>query len=227
MLKAISVVYQCAPLYETLTQRDYLFIYKKDAHSVCFIDPVFQKHNFLHLTGLKYAGSGARVADEFYEAALGQRLKVDRVSMDLHKTAEAKLQVLPSLVALPETCRKIGFYVESGFKLHTEVLAGNLTCCMGFVLSGSGRYVPNTVLKKDMKTICRPPLHTIVAALSKEKGEQQYSRIHHVDPRTNACDLQATSFLLRQLAPDVLATLNFGEQSIDEPLEERVSLSDR
>lgn len=41
----------------------------------------------------------------------------------------------------------IGDYDQHSPKLITEKLAGNIQGCMGFVLSSSGKYIPNTILK--------------------------------------------------------------------------------
>ena len=200
MIKALSVVYKCAPMYDLLIKRDHLFIYSVKDNAANFIEPNFQSHNFLHLTGMEYTGT----ADEFFAASLGQRLKYEDVSMRKSGATEVKLLVLPDLVDLPRTGRKIGFYNGTGFSLHTDVLAGNSYGCMGFVRTYDGKYVPNTVLKKDMRSICDLPLHTIVTVLSKGKDEPLYSQIHHRDPRTDIEKLQIPDHLLKKIDPIIL-----------------------
>lgn len=208
MKKALSIVYECAPKYDLLIKRDYLFIYSRNDNTVHFIEPNFQAHNFLHLTGMEYTGT----AGEFFAASLGQRLKYEDVSLRKSGATEVKLQVLPDLFDLPQTGRKIGFYNGNGVSLHTDVLAGNAYGCMGFVLSNDGRYVPNTVLKKDMKSICNLPLHTIVTVLSKEKDKPLYSQIHHRDPRTDIEKLQISALLLQKIDPLILQEFKISPQ---------------
>ena len=166
--KAISIITKCVPLYDVMSQSDYIFIYSKDGHSAEYAEVNFPKNNFLHLTGINYSGS----ASAFYRAAMNNKLN-PKTLVYKNGTTILKLEVIRSLVKLPETARWIGDFDGSGVKLHTEMLAGNTCGCMGFVRAeNSDLFVPNTALKGDIRDVVTQPVGHIIATISKKKAIQ-------------------------------------------------------
>ena len=71
----------------------------------------------------------------------------------------------------------IGEFTGYNIVLQTQKLAGNTNACMGFILNDNlGAYIPNTALKKDIRTITY--LNSkIIAVLKKEHLDNLYKNI--------------------------------------------------
>ncbi len=71
----------------------------------------------------------------------------------------------------------IGMYNQSQPLLSTERIAGSVSVCLGFVRDGGvGRYIPNTVLKGDIRTLVYVP-DRILLTYRKTSKEILYSEI--------------------------------------------------
>ena len=69
----------------------------------------------------------------------------------------------------------IGDYNSCNPKLVTDKLAGGTAACMGFVPTGTKpRYVPNTILKVDIRNYIRNQAH-VIAVYRKPASEPQYT----------------------------------------------------
>jgi len=152
--KVLKKIFESAQAYrKNLQDKNILFIFKK-AHKVCWIEALFLARNFKHLTGVD---SNIR-ANAFYSRALDKRLGTEDLGV-LQGTTELKLDVLPVLIeTLSGKTRKalmIGEKAQvSGYYFHTEKMIGSVSRavgCMGFVQEKSSFYVPNTVLKADIR----------------------------------------------------------------------------
>ena len=159
--QAISIVVTCAEQYrENLANKNLLFICQDKHKRISAIEFSFDASNFLHLTGLKvkklkYKGDDADdtiSAKEFYEKCLAHRLSASDFEFAKDGTTQLKLEVLPRLISKNLSATMIGDYNSRNPKLVTDKLAGNTAACMGFVTTGPAeRYVPNTVLKIDIR----------------------------------------------------------------------------
>ena len=70
----------------------------------------------------------------------------------------------------------IGEYSFSKSLLYTEKLAGNVTACVGFVRDDRF-YIPNTVLREDIRDITKRPQKRVLAVFKKEMKEPVYSEL--------------------------------------------------
>ena len=87
------------------------------------------------------------------------------------------MEVLPRLISKNLSANMIGEYYGSMPLLFTERLAGSTSACMGFVRSDeNGRYVPNTILKGDIRTLVHKADRVIVT-YRKKRSEEKYSEI--------------------------------------------------
>lgn len=186
---AIRIVTTCAKQYkDQLLNRTLLFICIDKHGKASAIEFTFDTSNFLHLTGLKLvnrkwhgSGDGAAVsASDFYEKCLNHRLREDDFYFAKDGTTELKLDVLPSLLTKNLAAKMIGDFHSDKPKLLTEKLAGGQTACMGFVRnSTSDRFVPNTVIKDDIRKHTLKPLR-VIACYRKYRGDARYGEITYL-----------------------------------------------
>ena len=172
--KALSVVFSCAERYKTeLVNRSLLFVCTDKHGCVHCVEVTFDASNFKHMTGLQTSLD----AGHFFSLCLDRRLSESDFEFAKDGTTRLKLDVLPQLVKKDLSANMLGDYNGSHVKLQTDKLAGGVCSCIGFVRAeGSGRYVPNTVLKGDIRDKARN-LCRIVATYRKARGEERYSEI--------------------------------------------------
>ena len=93
-------------------------------------------------------------------------------------TTEMKMRVLPGLVQKHLSAKMVGDYNLSQPKLYTDKLAGSVGACMGFVRNGGkGRFVPNTVLEGDIRSMVKGSADRIVITYRKQRGDALYTEI--------------------------------------------------
>lgn len=185
---AIRIVTACAKQYkEQLVNRSLLFLCMDKHGKATAIEFTFDTSNFLHLTGLKLvnrkrhgSGEGVISASDFYEKCLNHKLREDDFYFAKDGTTELKLDVLPSLLTKNLAAKMIGDFQSDKPKLLTEKLAGGQTACMGFVRnSTSDRFVPNTVIKDDIRRHTLKTLR-VIACYRKNRGDAQYGEITYL-----------------------------------------------
>ena len=185
---AIRIVSSCAKQYqEQLVNRSLLFLCADKHSKVTPIEFTFDASNFLHLTGLKLvnrkrhgSGDGVISASDFYEKCLNHKLREDDFYFAKDGTTELKLDVLPALLTKNLAAKMIGDFHSDKPKLLTEKLAGGQIACMGFVKnSTSDRFVPNTVIKDDIRKHTLRPLR-VIACYRKNRGDNRYGEITYL-----------------------------------------------
>lgn len=173
--EALSVVFICAQQYmENLANRKLLFICSDKHKNLYSFEVTFDISNFLHLTGLKANHMSAK---DFFNRCLDRRLTVNDFEFADNGTTPMKLQILPVLVSKNLKANMVGNINVQKPKLYTEKLAGNIQGCIGFVKdSKSGRYVPNTVLREDIRNNVSHA-DRIILTYRKSATEDTYSEI--------------------------------------------------
>ncbi|HIT34859.1 MAG TPA: hypothetical protein IAC31_09610 [Candidatus Faecousia intestinigallinarum] len=181
--QAVSIVVACAEQYrENLANKNFLFICQDKHKRISAIEFSFDASNFLHLTGLKVKKhkynendtDDAISAKDFYEKCLAHRLSVNDFEFARDGTTQLKLEVLPRLISRNLSATMIGDYNSRNPKLVTDKLAGSTAACMGFVPTGpSKRYVPNTVLKVDIRDYISNQVR-VIAVYRKPMDAEQY-----------------------------------------------------
>ena len=78
---------------------------------------------------------------------------------------------------LEKTAKMVGSYSENRIRLNTEKIIGHVSACMGFVKSKEypDYFLPNTVLKEDIRDVVLKPAKRILAVLKKRNDEREYS----------------------------------------------------
>lgn len=172
--EALSVVFSCAERYKSeLVNRSLLFVCTDKHNRVHCVEVTFDTSNFKHMTGLQTSLD----ANHFFNLCLDRRLSETDFELAKDGTTRLKLDVLPRLVKKDLSANMLGDYNSSHVKLQTDKLAGGVSSCIGFVRAeGSGRFVPNTVLKGDIRDKARN-LCRIVVTYRKTRGEERYSEV--------------------------------------------------
>ena len=171
--QALSIARKCAVLYNNnLANKNFMILYSvnDDIHNV---ELECQKGNFVHLTGLSPINISASV---FYKKLINNKASLSDFEMKKDGTTVLKLSVLESMMDFSNGINMIGNIHSSSLDLHTEKLIGNIYACLGFVQIPNGCYVPNTILKKDMRAIT-DKFYRVVAILSKKTSEMKYEKI--------------------------------------------------
>lgn len=190
--KAISVVTLCAKAYkENLVDKSLLFVCADKHNNISCVEFTFDSSNFLHLTGLKpkpfidsYDKEHTLNATEFYNRCTDNKLRASEFDFALDGTTSLKLDVLPSVINKSLSAKMIGDYNSVNPKLYTEKLVGNISACMGFVKANhTGRYVPNTILKVDMRNYTAGTLK-VIAVFRKSVSKQEYNELTYRSNKT-------------------------------------------
>ncbi len=190
---AIKKVVSCAKAYESeLNNRNLLFVCKNKYSEISYLEVTFHNFNFLHLTGLilnyenkvddndqdESSKSESLNAATFYKRCLNNKLSPDDFTMS--DTTSLKLDVLPGIVTKNLSANMIGDFNSPKPKLLTQKLVGGVKAYMGFVYSEDlGEYVPNTVIKEDIRQHVKGYAQIIVT-YRKSVSDNQYSEIVYV-----------------------------------------------
>jgi hypothetical protein len=90
--QAINIITKCAKQYhQRLEGRQVAFVYRDANNHSDYTSVRFQSHNFLHFTGVSLS-TGIN-ANNFYRAALNNRLSENDFSFKNNHTTELKLKV--------------------------------------------------------------------------------------------------------------------------------------
>ena len=172
--EALSIIFAAAESYQkNLIDQSLLFLCMDKHKRTYCIEATFDASNFRHLTGVKTKLD----AQHFYELCIDHRLSVDDFDFAEDGTTAWKMEVLPRLISKNLSANMIGEYNGSMPLLFTERLAGSTSACMGFVRSDeNGRYVPNTILKGDIRTLVHKADRVIVT-YRKKRSDEKYSEI--------------------------------------------------
>ena len=173
---ALKLIINSAKTYNiNLLNNNYLFI----ADNGLYLEVYFKDVHFKHLTGVETYLSPSK----FYKNALDSKLTEKDIDFKKNGTTQIKLNILESMLNIQKSSKIMGVYSKNNITnmlLSTEKLVGNINYCMGFVKSdNSPYYVPNTVLKDDIRniTVTKNRILCIFKKLQKEKIYDEISYI--------------------------------------------------
>lgn len=186
---AIRIVTSCAKKYRDELDGNTLMFVCSDKHSAisCFSFS-FRPENFMHLTGLKTIQTKAELrnanekterisAADFYRKCLHHKLSPRDFEFSDDGTTDLKLDVLPSVINKNLSAKMIGDYNSSKPLLYTEKLAGSSTACVGFKKdAATGLFLPNTVLKEDLRSNVRGYVR-VIAVYRKKQSDEIYQEL--------------------------------------------------
>ena len=172
---ALKIVLECAEKYrDNLLGNTLLFMMTDKHKNVSSLEVAFEASNFLHLTGFILTDQ-TLTAGRFFQRCIDHRLSVDDFEFPEGEKSVLKLSVMPLLFEKNLSANMIGSFNGTGVQLYTEKIAGSVKGCLGFVKdAGTGSYVPNTILREDIRKISYAP-YRVIATYRKLKTETQYS----------------------------------------------------
>lgn len=183
--EAISVVVKCAAKYQEELEGKTLLFVCVDKHDRCLcFEFSFHGNNYMHLTGLKPCkntdGDDRLFAEDFYQKCLDHKLSPSDFAFSSDGTTHLKLDVLPNIICKNLHATMIGNYNSSKPRLYTERLVGNTRACMGFAyVKKTSEYVPNTVVKEDMRNLTSGYVR-VIAVFRKSTGTEQYGELTYI-----------------------------------------------
>ena len=173
---AIRIITSCAKQYhDTLEGKNLLFLFGSPKDPQHF-EAAFLPRHFLHFTGVELSPREFISSTDFYDRCLNRSLRPSDFNIPDSGTVEMKLSVLPQMINISKTAKMIGEYSFSKSLLYTEKLTGNVTACVGFVRDDRF-YIPNTVLREDIRDITKRPQKRVLAVFKKEMKEPVYSEL--------------------------------------------------
>ena len=164
--EAIAIVVKCAQIYKNeLDGKTLLFICTDKHKNIVPVEFSFYGNNYMHLTGLKppkRSKDAALFANDFYRKCLEHKLSAEDFDFSEDGTTQMKLEVLPTIIAKHLQAKMIGDYDSAKPRLYTEKIAGSTNACMGFIFDEKlQQYVPNTVVKEDIRDLTCGTLRVI------------------------------------------------------------------
>ncbi len=173
--EAIAIISRCAALYSAnLCDQQLAFVYRDGNNQTGFVEVIFRSNNFMHFTGIDTKNHIK--ANAFYRDALDKRLKESDIQFKNNHKTELKLRILQNIMNIPFSARMIGDYTGAHLDLYTEKVAGTTTACLGLILRGN-EYIPNTILKEDIRNITPKPPGKIFAIFHKPIRQDIYAEL--------------------------------------------------
>jgi len=170
--EALRIIHNSAVAYKNnLLNRNVMFVAEKDDVTQLF-ETKFLPSNFRHLTGIMTNLNSTR----FFEAAVGNKLKESDIQFARDGTTQKKLDILFSLMNIHKTAKMAGDFEGSHKVLLSDKIAGTTTAVMGFV-KDDNYFVPNTIIKDDVRQLTRKPTLVISAIFIKPDKQSVYSEI--------------------------------------------------
>lgn len=168
-LKESAKVYK-----ENLQNTNLLIIYSKNK-KVEYIEIKFLARNFMHLTGVRSIQSNEKYkkANQFYNACLNNKLSYKDIIIKDDGTTKLKLDIILNLVNMDKNCKMLGMYDNSKERLITDMLIGNIHMCVGLIKEQGKYYIPNTLLKEDIRKLTVEQ-YRIMGILKKKVYEEKY-----------------------------------------------------
>lgn len=184
--EVLKIIIESAKIYrDNLVDKNMIFISYNTANQVYdYIETVFHKRNFMHLTGViikpdkSLQTSISRIGGsvDFYNLCIKNELKVSDFRQASDGTTPLKISVLPILMKL--TGNLMGDFNHSKNYLVTEKLIGNVRGCLGFKRVGS-YYIPNTLLQGDIRNLTYKA-NSVICVLEKSRFDRLYQKVRYI-----------------------------------------------
>jgi len=168
---------------ENLLGKNIMFVASKDDVTLS-IETKFLPGNFRHLTGVITSLNSTR----FFEAAKSNKISARDIEFARDGTTHKKLDVIYSLMNIHKTAKMAGDFESAHKVLISDKVAGTTTAVMGFV-KDDDFYVPNTVIKDDVRRIASKPTLTMVAIFTKASQEKTYSDLSYLRKDVDIADV--------------------------------------
>ena len=200
--QAIAIIIKCARQYQQyLESTQIVFVYRDQNNHSNYTAVRFHSHNFLHFTGI--SPRQGMNANDFYRAALNNRLSEHDFSFKNNHTTELKLNVLSTVMNIDTKARMIGNYMGPHLELYTEKVTGTTTACLGLI-QGKDCYLPNSVLSEDIRSIVPKPPGKIYAIFKKPIHSSLYTQLTYKSKNITITKKCLPKKLLSEIDPSLL-----------------------
>ena len=200
--QAIAIIIKCARQYQQyLESTQIVFVYRDQNNHSNYTAVRFHSHNFLHFTGI--SPRQGMNANDFYRAALNNRLSEHDFSFKNNHTTELKLNVLSTVMNIDTKARMIGNYIGPHLELYTEKVTGTTTACLGLI-QGKDCYLPNSVLSEDIRSIVPNPPGKIYAIFKKPIHSSLYTQLTYKSKNITITKKCLPKELLSEIDPSLL-----------------------
>ena len=200
--QAIAIIIKCARQYQQyLESTQIVFVYRDQNNHSNYTAVRFHSHNFLHFTGI--SPRQGMNANDFYRAALNNRLSEHDFSFKNNHTTELKLNVLSTVMNIDTKARMIGNYMGPHLELYTEKVTGTTTACLGLI-QGKDCYLPNSVLSEDIRSIVPKPPGKIYAIFKKTIHSSLYTQLTYKSKNITITKKCLPKELLSEIDPSLL-----------------------
>lgn len=200
--QAIAIIIKCARQYQQyLESTQIVFVYRDQNNHSNYTAVRFHSHNFLHFTGI--SPRQGMNANDFYRAALNNRLSEHDFSFKNNHTTELKLNVLSTVMNIDTKARMIGNYMGPHLELYTEKVTGTTTACLGLI-QGNDCYLPNSVLSEDIRSIVPKPPGKIYAIFKKPIHSSLYTQLTYKSKNITITKKCLPKELLSEIDPSLL-----------------------
>lgn len=196
----IKKLKEAANIYkENLKNTNILIIYNKNK-KVQYIEILFLARNFMHLTGVRSLESKEKYknANQFYNACLNNKLSYKNIVTKNDGTTTLKLDIISNLVNIDKKCKMIGMYNDYKRELITDILIGSVHMCVGLIKEQKKYYIPNTLLKEDIRKLTVEQ-YPIVGILKKNVKEEKYSVVTYLSKKLDIKKLQENIELCKKI----------------------------
>lgn len=200
--KAIEIIHQSAQQFErNLRGKQIMFIFRDSNNHVDYIEVRFRPQNFLHFTGVKTARGLS--ANDFYRAVLKHRLSLTDFTFNDQHTTDMKLSVLSSVMNIDKTARMVGNYIGGHTDLYTEKVTGTTTASLGLIQKND-YYLPNSVLKEDIRDIVEKPPGKIFLICKKNINDILYTQVTYKSKNVKITPKCLNQDILEKIDSDIL-----------------------
>lgn len=214
-LKFLEIILNAAKQYNAnLNNHNLMIIMQEKNKSISYFEIKFESVNFMHLTGV----NSNLKANEFFQSCINNKLSTELFNIK-SQTTPLKLQVLNDATMIDKTAKMCGEYNNNnnGYNLYTERLVGNISLCVGLIKDKQSEfYVPNTVLKEDIRNKTFHPVSKILCTLKKKTYEEKYNEICFIGKGVDCLNLNLNAEIINKLADNVKEKF---EKSVSKPTE--------
>lgn len=195
--EALDMIVKCARQYDLhLKDHNVMFIVLNKDRTISSIETFFRDSNFLHLTGV----TSPLNSMAFYKACTDNMLSPQQFDFKKN-TTELKLQILHEAMQIDRIAKMVGEFNSNGINLYSQKIVGTISLCMGFVRDKDDRYfVPNTLLKEDVRIKSIPPVLKIACVLKKPIESEKYELITSIGRKIDLKELSLPQSIIDKLS---------------------------
>lgn len=195
-------IIQASKVYkEHLLNRNFLIIYSH-CNRMKYYETVCLNVHYKHLTGIKTDIP----AKDFFKKCYKSIITPKDYKTANDGSTELKLQVILNAMQFESTAKNVGFFNgKSGINLFSDMVVGNYVYSLGFVKDKNAPrfYVPNTLLKKNIKEVSLNPIGEIICIIEKQVKEKQYHNIMFYRDYFEMVDTDLPSEIMELISDDV------------------------